>query len=158
MTTSSFVVGREAVPAIVRRLNPLIQRALRLGIPMGPNVLMTVRGRKTGELRTFPVAVLETDGRQFLFSPFGEVNWVHNLRAAGTATIRHGRRRHIVAAIELTPEEAAPILEAGLGPVMAAPVFGSMIAAWYGVDRRSTADDYLAAVRRHPAFELRNVG
>ncbi len=57
-----------------------------------------------------------------------------------------------------TPEEAAPILEAGLGPVMAAPVFGSMIAAWYGVDRRSTADDYLAAARRHPAFELRNVG
>ena len=40
-------------------------------------------------------------------------------------------------------------------PVMGAPVFGSLIAGWYEVDRGSTAADYLASARRHPAFELR---
>jgi len=157
MIRSSSVAGREAVPSIVHRLDPLVRRALRLGIPIGPNVLMTVRGRRTGELRTVPVAVLKTGGRQFLFSPFGEVNWVHNLRTAGTATLRHGRRLQTVRAVELGAKEAAPFLEAGLRPVIKAPVFGSMIAGWYGIDRHSTTDDYLAAARRHPAFELRDI-
>lgn len=158
MTTSRSVAGREAVPSIVHRLNPLVHRLLQLGIPMGPNVLITIRGRKSGQPRTLPVSILEADGRQFLFSPFGEVNWVHNLWAAGTATIRRGRRRQEVTAVEMAPDEAARYLEAGLQPVLGAPLFGSMIAGWYGIDRQSTAADYLAAARRHPAFELRNVG
>lgn len=158
MIRSSTVVGREAVPSIVHRLDPLVQRALSIGIPMGPNLLMTVRGRKTGELRTCPVAVLKVADRQFLFSPFGEVNWVHNLRAAGTATLRHGRRRQTVEAVELNAEEAAPFLEACLRPILKAPLFGSMICGWYGIDGHSTSADYLAAARRHPAFELRNLG
>lgn len=158
MIRSSSVVSREAIPSIVHRLDPLVHQALRIGIPMGPNVLMTVRGRRTGEPRTIPVAVLKAEGRQFLFSPFGEVNWVHNLRAAGTATLRHGRWQQTVEAVELGAEQAAPFLEAGLRPVLKAPVFGSVIAGRYGIDRRSTSDDYLAAARRHPAFELRDVG
>ena len=54
---------------------------------------------------------------------------------------------------ELAPDVAAPILETGLRRVMAAPMFGSMIAGWYGVDRDSTAADYRAAAEQHPAFE-----
>lgn len=41
--------------------------------------------------------------------------------------------------------------------MIGAPLFGSMLAGWYGVDRDSTAADYLAAARHHPAFELREV-
>ena len=123
---------------------------------MGPNVLMTVRGRKSGMLYTFPVATLEVEGRQFLFSPFGEVQWVHNLRAAGEATIRRGRTDHRMTAFELTPEAAAPLLEAGMRPVLRMPMLGSMIAGWYGVDRDSTPAGYLAAARLHPGFELRD--
>ena len=142
------------IPSIVQRLNPLVRRLLALGMPMGPNVLMTVRGRKTGKAYTFPVATLEVDGREYLFSPFGEVSWVHNLRASGEATIRRGRRDRRMTAVEITPEAAAVKLEAGLRPVMGMPVFGSMIAGWYGVDKGSTKADYLAAAQAHPAFEL----
>ena len=91
------------IPSIVNRLNPLVRRLLALGLPMGPNVLITVRGRKSGRPYTFPVAILERDGREYLFSPFGEVNWVHNLRAAGEATIRRGRRDRRMTAVELSP-------------------------------------------------------
>ena len=143
------------IPSIVQRLNPIVRRLLAIGVPMGPNVLMTVRGRKSGTPYTFPVATLRVDGREYLFSPFGEVQWVHNLRAAGEATIRRGRRDRRMVAAEINPDVAAPILEAGLRPVMSMPVFGSMIAGWYGIDRHSTAADFRASALRHPAFELR---
>jgi deazaflavin-dependent oxidoreductase (nitroreductase family) len=143
------------IPSIVHFFNPMVRRLLALGLPMGPNVLMTVRGRKSGKAYTFPVATLEVEGREYLFSPFGEVQWVANLRASGEAIIRRGRTDRRMTAVELTPEAAAPTLEAGMKPVMGMPVFGSMIAGWYGLDRSSTAEDYLAAARLHPAFALR---
>ena len=155
MTTPQAAAS--GIPSIVHFFNPLVRRLLALGLPMGPNVLMTVRGRKSGTAYTFPVATLEADGREFLFSPFGEVNWVANLRASGEATLRRGRRNRRMGAVELAPEVAAPILEEGMRPVMGMPMFGSMIAGWYGIDRGSTPADYLAAARLHPAFELSEI-
>jgi deazaflavin-dependent oxidoreductase (nitroreductase family) len=156
--TTPHVVAARPVPSIVNRLNPLVRWLLGLGLPMGPNVLMTVRGRKSGKPYTFPVATLGVDGREYLFSPFGEVQWVRNLRASGEATIRRGRRDHRMRAVELAPEDAAPFLRAGLEPIMGMPLFGSMIAGWYEVDRSSTPEDYLASARRHPAFALIEIG
>ena len=156
MTTPTST-ARPPVPGLVERLNPLVLRLLRLGLPMGPNVLLTVRGRKTGALRTVPVAVLEADGREVVFAAFGEVPWVHNLRAAGTATIRSGRRGTDGASGRDRPGRGGCILEAGLRPVLRVPLLGTMIAGWYGIDRRSTPADYLESARRHPAFELTTV-
>jgi len=45
-------------PRFVPFLNPLAMRLLRRGRLMGPNTLLTVRGRKSGELRTTPVALV----------------------------------------------------------------------------------------------------
>jgi deazaflavin-dependent oxidoreductase (nitroreductase family) len=115
-----------------------------------------VRGRRTGQLRTFPVATLHADGRQYLFSPFGDVAWVHNLRADGRAVVGRGRRRTAVEASELSQEDAARKLETALRPVLRVPFMGPMIAGWYGINARSTAADYLEAARRHPGFELRS--
>jgi deazaflavin-dependent oxidoreductase (nitroreductase family) len=157
MSSPNPVAASVHVPNFVNRLNPLLVRALRLGLPAGPNVLMTVRGRRTGQPRTFPVAVLETGGRRYLFSAFGEVAWVQNLRASGIATVGHGRRQQAVEATELSPDAAAPVLEAGLRPILRVPILGPMIAGWYGIDRDSTAADYRVAARRHPAFELRDL-
>ncbi len=154
--TTPQVAAAPRIPSMVNLFNPIVRRLLALGLPMGPNVLVTIRGRKTGEARTFPVAVLETDGRTLLFSSFGEVNWVRNLRAAGELKLRRGRRDRRMTAVELTPEEAAPLLEAAVLPAISMPVFGSMLKSWYGVDRDSTTADYLAAARRHPGFELRD--
>ena len=158
MTTTRSTVSAAHVPVIVNRLNPLVRRLLRIGLPMGPNVLISVRGRRTGELRTFPVAILEADGRTLLFSSFGEVNWVRNLRAAGELTVRRGRRDRPMRARELGPDEAAPLLRAAVLPAISMPVFGSMLKGWYGVDRDSTDADYLASARLHPGFELTPAG
>jgi deazaflavin-dependent oxidoreductase (nitroreductase family) len=157
MARTAPLATRATQPSFVRVLDPLVQAALRLGLPMGPNVLMTVRGRSTGKPRTIPIALLRAGARLYVFSPFGDVHWVRNLRAAGVASLRHGRWRQEVEAIELQPEAAAPILAAGLDPVMRVPVLGTRIAGWYGIDRQSTAADYLEAARQHPGFELREL-
>ena len=75
-------------PAFVRASNPLSRRLLRLGTPMGPNVLLTVRGRSSGKPRSAAVAVVELDGRRWIMGAYGDVQWVRNLRAAGEAEIR----------------------------------------------------------------------
>lgn len=40
-------------------------------------------------------------GRRWVWAPWGEVQWVRNLRAAGRATIRRGRQSEEVTATEL---------------------------------------------------------
>jgi deazaflavin-dependent oxidoreductase (nitroreductase family) len=69
---------------------------LRHGAPMGPNGLLTIRGRTTGEPRTAPIAITEIDGRRYVIGAYGDVNWTRNLRAAGEAEVRlHGVSEHV---------------------------------------------------------------
>jgi deazaflavin-dependent oxidoreductase (nitroreductase family) len=96
---------------LLRLFNPLARRLISAGIPTGaPNVLLTVRGRRSGKPRTIPVGMLELDGRWFVQASFGEAGWVGNLRAAGEATVTDGGRRVPVRAVEVPPDEAGAIL------------------------------------------------
>jgi deazaflavin-dependent oxidoreductase (nitroreductase family) len=152
MTTPRAIAP--SVPGFVDRSQGLVTRLLRLGLPMGPNVLLTVVGRKSGLPRTVPVAILKAEGHDYLFAAFGETAWVHNLRAAGTATIHRGRSRRTVRATPLDEATAARVLAIGLRSVLPVPFIGPMIAGWYGIDRRSTGADFAESARLHPAFEL----
>ncbi|MDQ6790679.1 MAG: nitroreductase family deazaflavin-dependent oxidoreductase, partial [Candidatus Dormibacteraeota bacterium] len=40
---------------------------------MGPNGLITIRGRKSGLPRTTPVAIIEVSGRRWVWAPWGDV-------------------------------------------------------------------------------------
>ena len=124
-------------------------------MPFGPNVLLTVRGRRSGIERTFPIAIMELEDRRFVASPYGEVNWVQNLRAAGEAVVTKGRHRERVLAAELTPEAAGPILQAALSPFMRRRLGASLAGRFFGVRRDSGPADYVEAARHHPMFELR---
>src|SRR5258708_10251331 len=104
------------VPKFVEILTPTAQRMCGAGFPMGPNALITIRGRKSGEPRTTPVALIEIGGRRWVSSPFGDVNWVRNLRAAGEATLRISRREEAVTAIELSTDERVAFFRDLLGP------------------------------------------
>ncbi len=83
-------IASQRAPSFVEKLNPLVQWMMGIGVPMGPNGLITIRGRVSGEPRTTPVAYVVIGGRTWVQSPFGDVNWVRNLRAAGEATIAFG--------------------------------------------------------------------
>src|SRR5579871_1312331 len=104
------------IPWFVPYFNPIAKTFLAVGIPMGPNVLVTIRGRKSGLPRTTPLTIVEFSGRRWLMAPFGDVNWVRNLRAVGCATITVGRRKEEVTAVELGPTEAVVFFRDILSP------------------------------------------
>jgi len=104
------------VPWFVPYFNFIARPLLALGVPMGPDVLLTVRGRKSGLPRTTPVALCEYVGRRGLISPFGETDWARNLRAAGRATITIGVRKEEVTAVELDLPKAAEFIRDVLAP------------------------------------------
>ena len=146
------------MPSVIPVLNPLIKRLIGVGLPFGPNVLITIRGRKSGVARTFPIAVLELGGRRYVQSPFGEVNWVLNLRATGEAVVTKGHETEELDAIEVPPDAAGALLHDALAPYVRS-IFARPLVRWlYGLGTGSTLEDYLEGARRHPMFELRARG
>jgi deazaflavin-dependent oxidoreductase (nitroreductase family) len=92
-------------------INTINIALLRSGIKMGNMILLTVRGRKSGQPRTVPLVIIERKGKRYVGSPYGIVDWVRNLREAGEATLTRGRRSETVNARELpTGEVAIPSL------------------------------------------------
>ena len=98
-------------------LQPVLVRLLRAGLPLGFNGLITIRGRTSGEPRTAGVAIIQRGGRRFVWAPFGEVNWVKNLRAAGQATITYRRADEHVRAVELDPAQRLAFFRDILAPL-----------------------------------------
>ncbi len=142
------------VPRIVPWSNPLMRWLMRAGIPAGPNVLLTVRGRVSGLARTFPVALLQVDGRLFVQSPYGDVDWVRNLRAAREARLDRGRRQTTVDATELTAAEGGPILLAALAPFRRNRLMARFARVFVPLAADATLDEHIRHVGSHPMFEL----
>ena len=97
-------------PWFVPVLNAPATVMLKLGVPMGFNGLITIPGRTSGLPRTTPVAIIEIDGRRWIWCPWGEAHWVRNLRAAGEATITVRKREEAVRATELDDAERGRVL------------------------------------------------
>ena len=142
-------------PFFVGLFNPIARRLLRGGLPMGPNALLTVRGRSSGLDRTTPVAVASIGGHRWVIATFGDVNWARNLRAAGRATITVNRRPEAVDARELSASEAEAFYRDTLMPyVNSIPLglgrflLGSLLGA------KELLTDPHAAALHHPVFEL----
>jgi len=143
----------KGVPRFVPMFNPLVRRLMGVGLPVGPNALLTVRGRSTGLPRTTPVALVEVDGRRWVVGTFGEVNWVRNLRAAGEGILQVGRRREAIRAVELSLDQAAVFLGEVLAPfVRRLPLGRWLIGSLLGAS--DVLDEPAAAARRVPVFEL----
>jgi deazaflavin-dependent oxidoreductase (nitroreductase family) len=142
------------VPFFVPLFNPLARRLMHSGMPLGPNALLTVRGRKSGVARTTPVAVVAIGGQRWVIGTFGEVNWVRNLRAAGEATLAVGRRSEPVDALELSREQAAGFFREVLRPYVRRTPLGAFV-----LGKVLGAGDILrdpdGAARSHPVFELK---
>jgi deazaflavin-dependent oxidoreductase (nitroreductase family) len=144
------------VPSFVDLFNPVARWMLGAGFPMGPNALITIRGRKSGEPRTTPIALIEIEGRRWISSPFGDVNWVRNLRASGEATLAIGRKHLAVTATELSMEERVAFFRDLMGPyVKRIPLGLGRLIVGSVLGAKEMLDDPVDAAERHPVFELR---
>lgn len=127
----------------------LTMTLLRAGIKLGTMSLLTVRGRKSGEPHTVLVLLVEQDGQRWLVAPYGVVQWVRNLRAAGTATLTRGRRSEAIAVTELPAQQAAPVLKQYLLlPVSAA------VRSCFDATRDSPLEAFEREAARHPVFKI----
>ena len=152
-------ISSHAAPAPTHRrprratlLNSFAKPLLAAGLPMGANALVTIRGRTTGEPRTTPLAVINIDGRRWIWSPWGDVQWVRNLRVAGYATVTLRRQSEEFSAVELDPTQRLAWFRDTFAPFVRSIPFGvRFIRLLDGVDM----SDPVAAAEDHPVFELR---
>ena len=151
----SHVDKAARVPRSVSIFSPILKFLLAAGVPLGFNRLVTIRGRKSGLPRTAAIAVLEASGRRWVWAPWGEVHWVRNLRAAGTATIKIRGRNEQVRATELDPTERVAFFRDTLGPFARSIPFGvRFIRIVDGVD----LNDPVEAAEGRVVFELHPLG
>ena len=150
-----------------RIINPLARRMIPAGVPTGaPNVLLLVPGRHSGIERATPVTLLDFEGHEYVQATYGASGWGRNLRAANRIIVIHsGGGRSSVHPAEISPEEAAAILQRALAPYHRSRLFrrllGPNVRPPVGVLRKvrvrvdDTPQEYLLEAQRHPLFELR---
>jgi deazaflavin-dependent oxidoreductase (nitroreductase family) len=153
-TSAASGASGAAVPRRVLIFGAILKFLLEHGVPLGPNRLVTIRGRKSGLPRTTPLAIIEVSGRRWVWAPWGDVQWVRNLREAGRATIttRHKRRRkEEVRAVELDPAQRVEFFRDILGPAARSIPGGvSFIRVADGVDLNHPVE----AAKDRRVFEL----
>jgi deazaflavin-dependent oxidoreductase (nitroreductase family) len=131
--------------------NRMLSAQLRKG--RGPRFmrLLTVIGRRTGQPHSTPVVPVEADGERWVVAPFGEADWVRNVRAAGRLTLRRGEVSDTFTATEVEPAEAVPVLRRYLAIKPA----GRFVKAYFDITPESPDDAIAAEAPRHPVFALR---
>jgi deazaflavin-dependent oxidoreductase (nitroreductase family) len=112
-----------------------------------PMYLLTVRGRKSGAPRTVALAIMQRDGKRYVGSPYGIVDWVRNLRAAGEAVLTRGWRSEMISASEVPPGEAALLLREEVKR-------GNPFMRFYGITTESSQAELENAAVSHPLFGL----
>lgn len=115
--------------------------------------LLCVKGRNTGKTRRNPVGLFQHEGKRYLFSTFGDVNWVRNVRAANYVTIKKGLRTRTVVPVELPRESAAVVLKETIAPAFLG-LGGKIFGSHFPLKPDDSIDKFIEEAKRHPVFEL----
>jgi deazaflavin-dependent oxidoreductase (nitroreductase family) len=135
------------VNGMVRLVNSMIVRMIRWNLAPPQNYVLTVQGRKSGKPYSMPVRLIIGDGKRWLVSPYGEVNWVKNARSAGEVSLSRGGKTEILTIHELSPQESAPILKEYV-------TRESIVRPYFDAQPESGLDAFAAEAPRHPVFLL----
>lgn len=124
----------------------------RLGVGFGGKgpVVLTVAGRKSGKPRSTPVTPMSVDGRRYIVGGLPGSDWAANARAAGEATLRIGRNTERVRLVEMSVEEARPLLREF--PIRVPTGVGFIKNA--GLVTGANPDEFEALAGRCPVFRL----
>jgi deazaflavin-dependent oxidoreductase (nitroreductase family) len=125
---------------LVRANTVLLARGLRVG----SQHLLTVRGRTTGKPRRTPVSVVTLDGGRFIVAAFESANWVRNVRAASSGTLRGGGEVEEVLLVELPTIDRASVLRA----------FHAQVRGGHRFFDAREPDRIVAAANRYPVFRI----
>jgi hypothetical protein len=79
--------------SIARAINRFYGSLTKHGLSMPYSFLLSVPGRKTGETRSVPVNLLQSNGKLFLVATRGNTQWARNARASRKILLTRGRLR-----------------------------------------------------------------
>ncbi|MEU4672926.1 nitroreductase family deazaflavin-dependent oxidoreductase [Amycolatopsis sp. NPDC023774] len=139
---------------MINTINKIIVGLQRGGIAFGPMQLLTVKGRRTGQPRTFPIAVNELSGGRYIFQAFPKAAWVANARAADTVTLTRGRKTSTARLVEVPVEDRRPLLRqlVATSPVSVGKRFVTTgLAGAASPDAVAESADRIAVFRVEPA-------
>jgi deazaflavin-dependent oxidoreductase (nitroreductase family) len=97
-------------PRWLKPMNKIMIAVQKLGIPTGPAMVLTVPGRQSGRPRSTPMTPFTLRGSLYTVAGFPGADWAQNARAAGAGTLARGRKSQRVKIVELTADEARPVL------------------------------------------------
>ena len=144
------------LPFYIPVFNHLVRTFLRLGVPLSYVGLLTVKGRNTGKSRRNPVGLFNHNGHRYLFSTFGDVNWVRNIRSAKQATIKKGLTTKGVVPVELSLDKAAVVLKETIAPAFLG-LGGKVFSSHFPLKPDDPIDAFVEEAKRHPVFELHEI-
>jgi deazaflavin-dependent oxidoreductase (nitroreductase family) len=140
-------------PRWLKPMNKVLMVMLRLGLPISRHeapVVLTVAGRKSGKPRSTPITPMDLDGKRFVVNGYPGADWVSNVRAAGTVTLTQGRRCERARMVELTADEARPVLRA----FPAAVPTGVQLMKRAGVLTDGSPEECAGLASRLPVFRI----
>lgn len=140
-------------PWWLKPFNRLFIAVSRLGLSIEGPVVLTVPGRKSGKPRSTPVTPLTVNGKRYVVEGFPGADWALNARAAGQATLQRGRRTERVKVVELSSEDAKPVLRAFPTEVPT----GVSIMKNTGLIKQRTPDEFEALAGRCAVFRFDSV-
>jgi deazaflavin-dependent oxidoreductase (nitroreductase family) len=131
-----------------KAFNAFAKTLMQLHIPTGSIALLTVPGRRTGQPRSTPVNLHVEDGRRYLVCPYGHVNWVQNVRAAGgRARLKTRGRMEDIRLQELPAAQAAPLLKYYAEKY-------KIVTPFFDAKPGDPVERFAAEADKHPAFEI----
>lgn len=130
--------------------NRVVRWSARRGLSLAGSRELRVVGRRSGEVRTTVVNMLELDGGAYLVAPRGTTEWVRNLRAAsGAGELRLGRRTERFEARELDDDRKVPVLRRYVAK------WGWEVGQFFeGLSKDPTDEELAAIAPGFPVFEL----
>lgn len=137
-------------PAWLKPMNKVMMAMQKAGIVAGPVRVLTVPGRKSGEPRSTPATPFTLHDDLYVVGGFPKADWVLNARAAGAGTVTRGRKAQRVSFVELTAEQARPVLRAFPDKVPAGVGFFKRS----GLVKQGSADEFEALAGRCAVFRL----
>jgi deazaflavin-dependent oxidoreductase (nitroreductase family) len=141
-------------PRFLKPMNKVMMAVQKLGIPTGPAMVLTVPGRRSGQARRTPMTPFQLDGQLYTVAGYPGADWPRNARAAGEGTLSRGRKSRRVKIVELSPEQARPVLRAFAVKV---PV-GVRFAKSSGLVREGTPDEFEALAGVCAVFRFDPIG
>jgi deazaflavin-dependent oxidoreductase (nitroreductase family) len=143
------MAARHRLSKTRRFVNAVVTPLIRVGLAGRHVFLLTVEGRKTGQLYSTPVKLVVDGDSRWLVAPNGGRNWVKNARAAGWVELSRAGKSERLRVAQVDDAEAGPVLRNYLRQ-------NRVTASFFDANASDPVEAFIAEASQHAVFRLSN--